>query len=130
MNLFLTEEMARRMESLDTLNSVESTLFEIPVFNLVRKMPKHVLSLLTCVSRTDVKYVNISSMETLLKPVKFLKSALPNFDSKLIPLSLLFKRVSRTLLDILTISVLLKSVFGLQFVIIYIAWSVNASSLT
>ena len=127
MNLFLTEEMARRMESLDTLNSVESTLFEIPVFNLVRKMPKHVLSLLTCVSRTDVKYVNISSMETLLKPVKFLKSALPNFESKLISLYLLFKRVSGTLLNISTISVLLKSVFGLQFVIIYIAWSVNAS---
>lgn len=85
--------MARRMESLDTLNSVESTLFEIPVFNLVRKMPRHVLALLTCVSRTEVKYVNISSKETLSKPVKFLKSASPNFESKLIPLSLLFKRV-------------------------------------
>jgi hypothetical protein len=30
--------MARRMESLDTLNSVESTLFEIAVFNLVMKV--------------------------------------------------------------------------------------------
>jgi hypothetical protein len=29
--------------------------------------------------------------------VKFLKSASPNFESKLIPLSLLFERVSRTL---------------------------------
>jgi hypothetical protein len=88
-----------------------------------------ILTYLTSVRDTQVRSARtcfgifMTKLKTAIsnKVLSTLFSVSKDSKLKLIPLSLLFKRVSRTLLNISTISVLLKSVFGLQFDIICIA---------
>jgi hypothetical protein len=91
------------MESLDTLNSVESTLFEIPVFNLVRKMPRHVLALLTCVSRVPAGsrccpgHVNDDAFTD--QAIHMMSNCRPNTDFNRTEIVDMFNKVRETLLN-------------------------------